>query len=153
MPLGRGRRRVLGSRAAAFQENFPGGTWWTHRDLAGKRVIVIGSGATAATLVPAIAESAAHVTTVQRSPACFFAPPRRRELAATLESLDVPAGCGRAAYRHMTAGARVPEQVVPVGAAGGREVPGAAGPLRARVYRPEGPGPFTWSRSSTAAAG
>jgi len=52
-----------------------------------------------------------------------------------------PAG-GRAAYRYMTVGARVPEQVVPVGAAGDREVPGAAGPLRARVYRPEGPGPF-----------
>ena len=65
--------------------------WPQDLDLAGKRVIVIGSGATAATLVPAIAESAAHVTMVQRSPAYFFAPPRRHELAATLESLDVPA--------------------------------------------------------------
>jgi monooxygenase len=35
---------------------------------AGRRVVVIGSGATAVTLVPAMAESAAHVTMVQRSP-------------------------------------------------------------------------------------
>ena len=65
--------------------------WPQDLDLAGKRVIVIGSGATAATLIPAVAESAAHVTMVQRSPAYFFAPPRKHELAATLESLDVPA--------------------------------------------------------------
>ena len=49
---------------------------------------------------------------------------------------------GRAAYLHLTVGARAPEHVVPVGAVGDREVPGAAGPLRARVYRPQGPGPF-----------
>ena len=65
--------------------------WPQDLDLAGKRVIVIGSGATAATLVPAIADTAAHVTMVQRSPTYFFAPPRKHELAATLESLDVPA--------------------------------------------------------------
>jgi len=49
---------------------------------------------------------------------------------------------GRAAYLHMTVGARAPEHVVPVGAVEDREVPGAAGNLRARVYRPEGEGPF-----------
>jgi acetyl esterase len=48
----------------------------------------------------------------------------------------------RAAYQYMTVGARAPEQVVPVGGTEERTVPGAAGPLRARVYRPQGPGPF-----------
>src|SRR5262249_32190109 len=42
--------------------------WPEGLDYAGKRVIVIGSGATAVTLVPALAEQAAHVTMVQRSP-------------------------------------------------------------------------------------
>jgi cation diffusion facilitator CzcD-associated flavoprotein CzcO len=65
--------------------------WPEDLDLAGKRVIVIGSGATAATLVPAIAQDAAHVTMVQRSPSYFFSPPRQNELAQTLQSLDIPA--------------------------------------------------------------
>jgi cation diffusion facilitator CzcD-associated flavoprotein CzcO len=64
--------------------------WPEDLDVAGKRVIVIGSGATAATLIPAIAEDAAHVTMLQRSPTYFFAPPRQNELAETLRSLDVP---------------------------------------------------------------
>ena len=42
--------------------------WTDDVAYAGKRVVVIGSGATAVTLVPAIAESAAHVTMLQRSP-------------------------------------------------------------------------------------
>ncbi|HXV16168.1 MAG TPA: NAD(P)/FAD-dependent oxidoreductase [Gemmatimonadaceae bacterium] len=42
--------------------------WPENLDYAGKRVVVIGSGATAVTLVPAMAESAAHVTMLQRSP-------------------------------------------------------------------------------------
>lgn len=42
--------------------------WPADLDHAGKRVVVIGSGATAVTLVPAMAETAAHVTMVQRSP-------------------------------------------------------------------------------------
>jgi monooxygenase len=65
--------------------------WPQDLDVTGKRVIVIGSGATAATLIPAIAQDAAHVTMVQRSPSYFFAPPRQNELAVTLESLDIPA--------------------------------------------------------------
>ena len=36
--------------------------------LAGKRILVIGSGATAATVIPAIAQTAAHVTMLQRTP-------------------------------------------------------------------------------------
>jgi cation diffusion facilitator CzcD-associated flavoprotein CzcO len=42
--------------------------WPADLDYAGKRVVVIGSGATAVTLVPALAEQAAHVTMLQRSP-------------------------------------------------------------------------------------
>ncbi|MFT6570793.1 MAG: cation diffusion facilitator CzcD-associated flavoprotein CzcO [Sphingomonas echinoides] len=42
--------------------------WPADLDYAGKNVVVIGSGATAVTLVPAMAESAAHVTMLQRSP-------------------------------------------------------------------------------------
>jgi monooxygenase len=57
---------------------------------AGKRVVVIGSGATAATLIPAIAPTAAHVTMLQRSPTFFLARPRTHELATTLRALDIP---------------------------------------------------------------
>jgi len=64
--------------------------WPEDLDLAGRRVVVIGSGATAATLIPAIAEKAAHVTMLQRSPSYFFAPPTTHELAVTLRGLDVP---------------------------------------------------------------
>jgi acetyl esterase len=49
---------------------------------------------------------------------------------------------GRALYQQLTHGARTPEQVVPVGGTEDRTVPGAEGDLRARVYRPEGDGPF-----------
>ncbi len=42
--------------------------WPEDLDYDGKRVVVIGSGATAVTLVPAMAEKAAHVTMLQRSP-------------------------------------------------------------------------------------
>jgi cation diffusion facilitator CzcD-associated flavoprotein CzcO len=64
--------------------------WPGDLDLAGKRVVVIGSGATAATLIPAIAEKAEHVTMLQRSPSYFFAPPTTDELAVTLRALDIP---------------------------------------------------------------
>ncbi|OZM83558.1 alpha/beta hydrolase [Pseudonocardia sp. MH-G8] len=49
---------------------------------------------------------------------------------------------GRAQYLALTAGARAPEQVVPVASVENRTVPGAEGDLGARVYRPEGEGPF-----------
>jgi len=42
--------------------------WPADLDYAGKRVVVIGSGATAVTLVPSMADTAAHVTMLQRSP-------------------------------------------------------------------------------------
>ena len=42
--------------------------WPTDLDHAGKRIVVIGSGATAVSLIPSLAEDAAHVTMLQRSP-------------------------------------------------------------------------------------
>jgi monooxygenase len=49
--------------------------WTDDIEYAGKRVVVIGSGATAVTLVPAMAESAEHVTMLQRSPSYVAALP------------------------------------------------------------------------------
>ncbi|MFC3172728.1 flavin-containing monooxygenase [Novosphingobium bradum] len=46
-------------------------TWPEDADLAGKRVVCIGSGATAATLIPSIADTCAHITLLQRSPTFF----------------------------------------------------------------------------------
>ena len=64
--------------------------WPGDLDLTGKRVIVIGSGATAATLIPAITEKAEHVTMLQRSPSYYFAPPTTNDLEVTLRGLDIP---------------------------------------------------------------
>ncbi len=66
-------------------------TWPEDLDYADKKVVVIGSGATAATVIPAMADKAAHVTMLQRSPTFFFPAPNRNELADTLRELDVPA--------------------------------------------------------------
>jgi monooxygenase len=65
-------------------------SWPDDLDLAGRKVVVIGSGATAATLIPAIAADAAHVTMLQRSPTFFFVRPNTNELADTLRELDIP---------------------------------------------------------------
>ena len=51
--------------------------WPEDLDYTGKRVVVIGSGATAVTLVPAMAETAEHVTMLQRSPAYIVPVPSR----------------------------------------------------------------------------
>jgi monooxygenase len=64
--------------------------WPEDFDLTGKRVVVIGSGATAATLIPAIADEAAHVTMLQRSPTYYMARQNKNELADTLRGLDIP---------------------------------------------------------------
>lgn len=64
-------------------------TWPEDLDYNGKRVVVIGSGATAATLVPAIASKVAHVTMLQRSPTYFTPGRNRNELAETLRELDI----------------------------------------------------------------
>ena len=65
-------------------------TWPEDLDLEGKRVVVIGSGATAATLIPALADEVEHITMLQRSPTFFFVRPNANELADQLRSLDVP---------------------------------------------------------------
>ncbi len=49
--------------------------WPENFDYSDKRIVVIGSGATAVTLVPALAEKAAHVTMLQRSPSYYFSMP------------------------------------------------------------------------------
>jgi monooxygenase len=55
--------------------------WPEDLDYDGKRVVVIGSGATAVTLVPAMAQRAAHVTMLQRSPSYIVSLPARDPLA------------------------------------------------------------------------
>ena len=61
--------------------------WPEHLDYRGKRVVVIGSGATAVTLVPALAGTAAHVTMLQRSPSYVLAVPSSDRIANTLPTL------------------------------------------------------------------
>jgi cation diffusion facilitator CzcD-associated flavoprotein CzcO len=65
--------------------------WPDDLDHAGKRVLVIGSGATAVTLVPAMAKTAAHVTMVQRSPTYVVAMPDTDVVADGLRRI-LPAG-------------------------------------------------------------
>ena len=64
-------------------------TWPDDADLKGKRVVIIGSGATAATIVPAVANDVSHVTMLQRSPTYFFSRPNVNELAEKLRSLNI----------------------------------------------------------------
>ncbi|MGH0037739.1 MAG: flavin-containing monooxygenase [Myxococcota bacterium] len=64
-------------------------TWPDDLDCKGKDVVVIGSGATAATLVPAIAGDCAHVTMLQRSPTYFIPARNENELADQLRELEV----------------------------------------------------------------
>jgi monooxygenase len=60
--------------------------WTDDVDYAGKRVVVIGSGATAVTLVPEMAKTAAHVTMLQRSPTYVVARPAQDPLANKLRA-------------------------------------------------------------------
>jgi monooxygenase len=62
--------------------------WWPEDlDYTGKRVVVIGSGATAVTLVPAMAERAAHVTMLQRSPTYYVSRPDRDAIADAIRKV------------------------------------------------------------------
>ncbi|WP_016889312.1 flavin-containing monooxygenase [Mycobacteroides abscessus] len=74
--------------AAGYAPHFPGQGefagrivhpqfWPTELDYAGKRIVVIGSGATAVTLVPSMASETTHVTMLQRSPTWISAVPSR----------------------------------------------------------------------------
>lgn len=71
------------------EENFRGQIvhpqfWDPSIDYAGKRVVVIGSGATAVTLVPAMADTAQHVTMLQRSPTYIVTRPGEDAIAQRL---------------------------------------------------------------------
>ncbi|GID56411.1 monooxygenase flavin-binding family protein [Actinoplanes couchii] len=91
-----------------YQPDFPGIAEYTGRlvhpqswpadlDWTGKRVIVIGSGATAVTLVPAMAADAAHVTMLQRSPTYVTPLPGRDAVAVLARRLLPPHAANRVA--------------------------------------------------------
>lgn len=61
--------------------------WPEDLDYADKNVVVIGSGATAVTIVPAIAEKAKHVTMLQRTPTWMFSRPAKDALANFLRKI------------------------------------------------------------------
>ena len=61
--------------------------WPADLDYAGKRVVVIGSGATAVTIVPSMADKAAHVTMLQRTPTWMFSRPAKDAIANTLRRI------------------------------------------------------------------
>ncbi|OBA71705.1 FAD-containing monooxygenase EthA [Mycobacterium sp. 1554424.7] len=61
--------------------------WPEDLDYAGKKVVVIGSGATAVTLVPAMAEAADHVTMLQRSPTYILPVPAKDAVANALQKV------------------------------------------------------------------
>ncbi|MEM7285827.1 MAG: NAD(P)/FAD-dependent oxidoreductase [Actinomycetota bacterium] len=63
--------------------------WPEDLDYEDKRVVVIGSGATAATLVPAMAAKTRHITMLQRSPTYFAAGRNANELAETLREIEI----------------------------------------------------------------
>ncbi|MDB5948422.1 MAG: FAD-containing monooxygenase EthA [Massilia sp.] len=72
--------------------------WPKDVDYAGKRVVVIGSGATAVTIVPSMAHTAAHVTMLQRTPTYVITRPAEDKLAHRLQRV-LPAGLAYAATR------------------------------------------------------
>ncbi|MBK8630138.1 MAG: NAD(P)/FAD-dependent oxidoreductase [Sphingomonadales bacterium] len=89
--------------SAGYRPEFPGEErfkgpkihpqhWPEDLDYAGKKVIVIGSGATAATLVPAMADrGAGHVTMLQRTPTYYAIRPAKDAFANTLRKI-LPSG-------------------------------------------------------------
>jgi cation diffusion facilitator CzcD-associated flavoprotein CzcO len=61
--------------------------WPEDLDYAGKKVVVIGSGATAVTLVPSMATTTAHITMLQRSPSYVLAMPEVDHIAELLKKV------------------------------------------------------------------
>ncbi|MEM9086514.1 MAG: NAD(P)/FAD-dependent oxidoreductase [Pseudomonadota bacterium] len=61
--------------------------WPEDLDYSGKKVVVIGSGATAVTIVPSMADKAAHVTMLQRTPTWMFARPAKDKIANFLRKV------------------------------------------------------------------
>ena len=95
--------------AGGYQPEFPGvedfagelvhpQAWPEDLDYAGRKVVVIGSGATAVTLVPALAEQAEHVTMLQRSPTYIVSLPGVDKVALTLRE-HLPHGAAYAVTR------------------------------------------------------
>jgi monooxygenase len=72
--------------------------WPENLDYTGKKVVIIGSGATAVTLVPSMSQDAAHVTMLQRSPTWIGVVPKQDKLANTLRSA-LPAGAAHKIIR------------------------------------------------------
>jgi cation diffusion facilitator CzcD-associated flavoprotein CzcO len=60
--------------------------WPENLDYSGKNVVVVGSGATAVTLVPAMADKAAHITMLQRSPTYIVSRPGEDDFANWLRT-------------------------------------------------------------------
>jgi monooxygenase len=93
--------------------------WTPDIDYADKRVVVIGSGATAVTLVPAMAQTAAHVTMLQRSPSYVVARPGQDRAANWLNRyLPAPWAYGITRWKNVLMGMlffqlskRRPEQI------------------------------------------
>jgi cation diffusion facilitator CzcD-associated flavoprotein CzcO len=77
--IGRFRGRVIHPQA-----------WPEDLDYAGKRVVIIGSGATAVTLLPAMAKTAGHVTMLQRSPTYIISMPEQDVIANWLRRVLPP---------------------------------------------------------------
>ena len=61
--------------------------WPADLDYSGKQVVVIGSGATAVTIVPAMTDKAAKVTMLQRTPTWMFGRPAKDGIANLLRSI------------------------------------------------------------------
>lgn len=72
--------------------------WPEDLDYAGKRIVVVGSGATAVTLIPNLAETAAHVTMLQRSPTYIGSMPAVDPIAAATRRA-LPPGAAHTANR------------------------------------------------------
>ena len=77
-------------------------SWPAELDYAGKRVVVIGSGATAVTLVPSMASQAEHVTMLQRSPTYIASLPAKDPIANWMRKV-LPARMSGPAVRWMKA--------------------------------------------------
>jgi cation diffusion facilitator CzcD-associated flavoprotein CzcO len=76
--------------------------WPEDLDVTGKRVVVIGSGATAVTLIPSLAETAEHVTMLQRSPTYIASLPAKSPVAGVMRRV-LPGRLGGGAMRWILA--------------------------------------------------
>jgi cation diffusion facilitator CzcD-associated flavoprotein CzcO len=77
--------------------------WPEDLEYEGKEIVVIGSGATAVTMVPVLAERAAHVTMLQRSPSYVASLPRTSPLAGRMRRI-LPGGAASRMSRWLMAG-------------------------------------------------